>query len=76
LDGKVVSQVNPDLTAGALNLTEAKRMSENRDISFMGDTKSGAFDISGDLRARLVAVAPQSEWPGKFGRSASLAERS
>ncbi len=31
-----------------MDLTKAKRLLENRDVAFMGDTKGGAFDISGD----------------------------
>jgi type II restriction/modification system DNA methylase subunit YeeA len=44
LDGKPVSEINSDLTAGA-DVTQARRLKANRDISFMGDTKGGKFDI-------------------------------
>lgn len=49
LDGKPVAAINPDLTAGTTNLTRARRLTENLNVAFMGDTKGGAFDISGEL---------------------------
>src|SRR4051812_24401203 len=49
LDGRPVSRINADLTAGDLDLTTAKCLEENRGISFMGDTKGGAFDVPGEL---------------------------
>jgi type II restriction/modification system DNA methylase subunit YeeA len=49
LDGHPVARINADLTSGVLDLTKAKRLRENLDIAFMGDTKGGAFDISGEL---------------------------
>lgn len=49
LDGRPVSRVNADLTAGALDLTKARRLDENLGVSFMGDTKGGAFDVPGEL---------------------------
>jgi type II restriction/modification system DNA methylase subunit YeeA len=49
LDGRPASRINADLTAGALDLTTAKCLDENRGVSFMGDTKGGAFDVPGAL---------------------------
>ena len=49
LDGLAVSRINADLTAGALDLTKAQGLAENRGVSFMGDTKGGAFDVPGEL---------------------------
>jgi type II restriction/modification system DNA methylase subunit YeeA len=49
LDGMQVSAINADLSSGATDLTKAKRLSENRDVAYMGDTKGGAFDIPGEL---------------------------
>ena len=46
LDGTAVAQINADLTSGATDLTRAHRLVQNLDVSFMGDTKGGAFDIS------------------------------
>ena len=49
LDGRPASRINADLTAGDLNLTKASCLDENRGVSFMGDTKGGAFDVPGEL---------------------------
>ena len=45
LDGKSTTKINSNLTAG-VDLTLAKRLNENRNISFMGDIKVGPFEIS------------------------------
>jgi type II restriction/modification system DNA methylase subunit YeeA len=57
LDGRSASRINPDLTAGDLDLTKAKGLDENRGVSFMGDTKGGAFDVPGAL-ARVWLQLP------------------
>ena len=49
LDGGPASRINPDLTAGDLNLTTATCLKANQGVSFMGDTKGGAFDVPGTL---------------------------
>ncbi|MBZ9662506.1 class I SAM-dependent DNA methyltransferase [Mesorhizobium sp. ESP-6-4] len=49
LDGRTVTQINSDLTAGTTDLTKARRLAENQNVAFMGDTKGGAFDIPGEL---------------------------
>jgi type II restriction/modification system DNA methylase subunit YeeA len=49
LDGLPASHINADLTAGDVDLTKAKCLDENRGVSFMGDTKGGAFDVPGEL---------------------------
>lgn len=41
LDGKLVARINSDLTAGATDLTKARRLVENQNVAFMGDTKGG-----------------------------------
>jgi len=46
LDGQPVERINADLTA-AIDLTQAKRLKENRDICFQGPVKVGPFDIEG-----------------------------
>ena len=45
LDGTAVSQIHSDLTTGT-DLTLAVRLEENENISFMGDIKVGAFEIT------------------------------
>ena len=57
LNGRSTSRINADLTAGDLDLTKAKCLNENRGVSFMGDTKGGAFDVPGEL-ARLWLHLP------------------
>ena len=49
LDGNDAPRVNPDLTAGTVDLTHVGRLARNTGVAFMGDTKNGAFDIAGDL---------------------------
>ncbi len=49
LEGRPVDQVRPDLTGTGFDLTKAVRLKQNAGVAFMGDTKGGAFDISGDL---------------------------
>ncbi|HEX5454783.1 MAG TPA: class I SAM-dependent DNA methyltransferase, partial [Stellaceae bacterium] len=49
LDGKRVERIGSDLTATKSDLTQARPLSENSGVAFMGDTKGGAFDIPGDL---------------------------
>jgi type II restriction/modification system DNA methylase subunit YeeA len=57
LDGVAALTINADLTSASHDLTRAKRLKENADIAFMGDTKGGAFDIAGSL-ARSLLLAP------------------
>ncbi len=56
LDGKIVSVINSDLTNGTVNLTKARRLVENANVAFMGDTKGGAFDISGELARQWLRL--------------------
>ena len=49
LDGAAVPTIHADLTAGAANLTTARKLPENAGVAFMGDTKGGAFDVPGEL---------------------------
>jgi type II restriction/modification system DNA methylase subunit YeeA len=53
LDDRPVPAVNANLT-GAVDLTAARRLAENMDIAFMGDTKGGAFDISEDVATQML----------------------
>lgn len=53
LDGQPVTEIFADLsarqgTAGA-DLTRAKRLPENKGVSFIGGMKKGQFDVSGDV---------------------------
>ena len=55
LDGQAAGKINANLTA-ALDLTVARRLPENAGLSFMGDTKGGAFDISAEVAAQMLAA--------------------
>jgi len=69
LNGQPVAQIYADLTGQSLDansscmdLTQVKRLVENAKISFMGVTKSGPFDISGNLaRAWLKQPNPHGK---------------
>lgn len=56
LDGVPVLRIHADLTATPADLTTARRLRENAGVAFMGDTKGGAFDISGDLAREWLAL--------------------
>ena len=47
LEDTPISKINSDLTVG-LDLTRAVRLETNKNTSFQGDIKRGAFDIPGD----------------------------
>ena len=49
LNGEAATRIHADLTAGDIDLGAAGRLKRNAGVSFMGDTKNGAFDIPGDL---------------------------
>ena len=55
LDGQTVATVHSDLSDG-VDVTSAKRLKENLGMAFMGDTKGGAFDISGVLAQELLSA--------------------
>ena len=48
LDGENAPRINADLTGASVDLTQAVRLPQNAGVAFMGDTKGGPFDISGD----------------------------
>ena len=49
LNGTETAIINSDLTAGDTSLTQAVRLTSNRGIAFMGDTKGGPFDVAENL---------------------------
>ncbi|MBI3275712.1 MAG: class I SAM-dependent DNA methyltransferase, partial [Methylocystis sp.] len=49
LDGAAVETINADLTGHGFDITQANQLAENEGVSFMGDTKGGAFDIPGEI---------------------------
>jgi len=59
LDGAAVAVIRADLSGGpdeCADLTRARRLLENLGVAFMGDTKGGAFDISREQAAALLAA--------------------
>ena len=61
LDGRPAVEIFADLTGrDGLDLTQARRLPENRGIAFMGDTKGGAFDVPGDVARRWLEMAPNA----------------
>lgn len=67
LDGQLVHRINADLTAATsadnhLDLTQAVRLPENANASFIGTQKNGPFDIPGDTaRAWLLLPNPNGK---------------
>ena len=58
LDGEPVDVINSNLTTGP-DLTSARVLPENTGVSFMGDTKGGAFEIAGEA-ARNMLTQPSN----------------
>lgn len=52
-DGVSVQKINTDLTVG-LDLTKVPRLKENLGISFMGDSKGGAFNIPASTAREML----------------------
>lgn len=63
VDGVTVAGINADLTGTGFDLTQARVLSDNVGVSFMGDTKGGAFDIPKALACQMLAA------PNPDGRS-------
>ncbi len=53
LDHTPTGNINADLTSGA-DVTQAKRLTENANISFMGITQIGPFDITRELAQQML----------------------
>ncbi len=56
LNGEAVAQVNADLTAGSIDLTQASRLATNRPVAFLGVNKNGPFDVPGDLARQWLRL--------------------
>ncbi len=57
LDGVPVEAINADLTS-SLDFTSARRLRENMNVAYMGDTKAGALQISTDMSKAPPLVVP------------------
>jgi type II restriction/modification system DNA methylase subunit YeeA len=53
LDGKLVRSINPDLSSFT-DVTKAKRLLENRGLSFIGTQKGGPFDLEEESARKLL----------------------
>ena len=53
LDHITVANINADLTSGA-DITQAKPLAENANISFMGATKVGPFEITEEVAEEML----------------------
>ncbi len=60
LDGQQVGRINADLTAaeleGALDLTQAQKLTANAGTSFVGTQKNGPFDLPGEKAREWLAL--------------------
>jgi len=59
LDGRLVTEINANLTSG-VDVTKARRLRENAGIAFIGDQKSGPFDID-EATARTMLGVPNPD---------------
>ena len=58
LDGADVPHIYANLTSAESDVTTAKVLPENAGVAFMGDTKGGAFDLSGEQAAEMLVAGP------------------
>jgi type II restriction/modification system DNA methylase subunit YeeA len=54
LNGEIVARINADLSRSQFDLTQAERIPLNLGIAFIGDQKSGPFDIQGEQARSLL----------------------
>ncbi len=54
LDGIAMSAIHADLTAGAADLTTARKLAENAGVAFQGSKKVGPFEVSGEVTRRWL----------------------
>jgi hypothetical protein len=59
LDGLPVQVIHADLTA-SVDITKARRLAENFNLAYMGDTKGGAFDIPPELAQKMLKATNSS----------------
>ena len=55
LDGKQVSVINANLTTTA-DITQARTLTTNLNVAFMGDTKGGSFDITEKQAVEMLSA--------------------
>ena len=54
LDGAAVPAIHADLTAGAADLTTARKLPENAGVAFQGSKKVGPFEVAGEVARRWL----------------------
>jgi type II restriction/modification system DNA methylase subunit YeeA len=59
LNGQPAATINPDLTA-SVDITKAKRLSENANICLRGNEKHGPFDIPEELAQKMLRAENES----------------
>ena len=62
LDGNTVAQINANLRSTA-DTTLARSLDENLNVSYMGDTKGGAFDISESAAIKMLVAPNPNGYP-------------
>jgi type II restriction/modification system DNA methylase subunit YeeA len=65
-NGRMVGEIFADLTSG-VDLTEGRQLTENKAISFIGDQKSGPFDISAEVARSWLRLPSNPN--GKMNRT-------
>ncbi|MGI5835679.1 MAG: class I SAM-dependent DNA methyltransferase [Chloroflexota bacterium] len=55
LDGNIVLSINSNLTSN-IDMTIVRKLYENTNIAYMGDTKGGAFDIPPDIALKMLCA--------------------
>jgi type II restriction/modification system DNA methylase subunit YeeA len=56
LNGQMVSTINSDLTTSSSDLNQARILTENKGLCFMGASPKGPFDIDADLATSMLAA--------------------
>ena len=56
LNGKPTQKIHSDLTGGGDDLTSAHTLPQNSNVAFMGVTKGGAFDVSGETARKWLQL--------------------
>ena len=56
LNGAETGQIAADLSSGTADLTKVGKLARNRNAAFVGDQKSGPFDITGDLAREWLGL--------------------
>ena len=79
LDGQPVDEIYTDLTArrggAGVDLTGVRRLPENAGVAFMGDTKGGPFDVTGDQAREWLRLPANPNGPDERRCPEAVGER-